>query len=994
MVKLILTVLMAVALIALSGCGEDAPASEETGGASAEPGALSALFEDYALVRPEICDDLEVKAAILVRGKLEELGVKLTLTTDWVRRGETPPADTAELLVGTTNRAESVAARDGMRRDDWSIGVKGNRVYVTGGSADAVYAAAEYFCENCTADGGAVLTDGYRYDYRPKYKLDSLSFGGKAQSAIKLSADEGAEGYAVKLAELLGDYCGMEAEVLGSDKRGEATLLIKTEGKANEYSSSVVDGRLVIRGGDKTSLKMAYNEFIGKVLSEALDKGGLDAAGTLFSGSYKTKEEQYKMTKLIAYPEYPEQIRRNYDYSVSVTQDKTSEKLTVYSHTQENYLTGRAVGGDIYRRFCEFAFSGAQVRVDIKVNFDFDSYTVMPSALGLKSEYKNGVISVYLDKPEYFTLELDGDLNTLLAVFADYPEADYEIPEKGGENVIYVEGWTEVEGGVLIVPDDNTTLYLAPGSVLFARVSSRGKNVTVCGRGAIVDPFGDIFDYDITVGGNEGKGTKLLTISGEGTEVRDVKLLDARCFNLAISAGGVKVENFKALSTMMTTDGISVYSGKGTKINHCYLHVGDNALVLSSADTEISNIMIGTTCAAIFPQGSPENISLKNLYIFRANEGIINNYYNGNNPGTTERTVHMSIENLDAVDCVHVPWLFQGRNMGKLEKVFTFKNIYLPEPTGTATITDAGNRALIKFANGKSYLETENYTLDFTNLYVGGRAVTSASQFVVEESGTNAIKLASDGGKAVARKDFKAGYVCPDKLYIGDRRVALSVSPAISGEKVSLPASELLAALGYESAKLPDSAEEKNGVAMLDYGKLRDYGVLDSSYDAKKGIIRLNVSEDGRRLLRESGGLNSRWTEYVCYKLDLTVSTDDEDGGRVYNILNATQANVGMTRMVTNELKQYGEGSYTVTFKVRTDAEYAGNAMKVTLSNDKAKVEQSINVTSAWAEQKVTFKVGDKVKLSESEMVGLIFTTTTTKLPKLCIKDIAMVKAD
>ncbi|MBO5293822.1 MAG: hypothetical protein J6B71_01030, partial [Clostridia bacterium] len=186
-------------------------------------------------------------------------------------------------------------------------------------------------------------------------------------------------------------------------------------------------------------------------------------------------DELWNNNQLVVYPEYPEQIARDYVYTVTVEQGSRSEELVVYNQTEAYFYQDR-FAGDTNRRFCEFAFDGSPVTVHVKVNRDFDTYAVVPTSKGFPSTYADGVISVTLTKPEQFVIILDDDVNTALSVFADAPETD--VPVKGADGVIYVEGWNQITNnadatlvnGVLTINGQYTKLYIAPGAVLTARV--------------------------------------------------------------------------------------------------------------------------------------------------------------------------------------------------------------------------------------------------------------------------------------------------------------------------------------------------------------------------------------------------------------------------------------------------------------------------------------------------------------------------------------------
>ena len=75
-----------------------------------------------------------------------------------------------------------------------------------------------------------------------------------------------------------------------------------------------------------------------------------------------------KEDQLYAYPDYDPKIDRCYDYEVTVTQNEQTVPLTVYDCGNSATLLGaRTRRPDLHRRFCEFAFLGSAVTVNIKV---------------------------------------------------------------------------------------------------------------------------------------------------------------------------------------------------------------------------------------------------------------------------------------------------------------------------------------------------------------------------------------------------------------------------------------------------------------------------------------------------------------------------------------------------------------------------------------------------------------------------------------------------
>ena len=68
---------------------------------------------------------------------------------------------------------------------------------------------------------------------------------------------------------------------------------------------------------------------------------------------------------IVVYPEYDARIERDYAYAVRVSQGAAKKRLVVYNHCEKSILERRTHGGDVNRRFCEFAFDGGPVRVDV-----------------------------------------------------------------------------------------------------------------------------------------------------------------------------------------------------------------------------------------------------------------------------------------------------------------------------------------------------------------------------------------------------------------------------------------------------------------------------------------------------------------------------------------------------------------------------------------------------------------------------------------------------
>ena len=680
-------------------------------------------------------------------------------------------------------------------------------------------------------------------------------------------------------------------------------------------------------------------------------------------------------SELITYPEYPEQIARDHMYSVSVEQKNVQKSLVVYNQTEEYFYQNRFSGGDINRRFCEFAFIGAQVTVNIKVNTDFNTYSVIPTSKGFASSYSNGVISVTLDKPEYFVVILDDDVNTALAVFADNKETD--VPQKTDSKVVYVEGWNQItindnvatlENGVLTMNTNGSKLYIAPGAVLNARVvtanvndSSMGYGIKIYGRGAIVDPFSNIYEYDPSTTTSK----HLVRIGGYATTVQDIKLLDARCFNLNVNRGTGTIKNVKILSSMMTSDGITTTADNGV-VKDCFIYCGDNALVaqVGSGSTGYSfeNITIGTTCSAIYPQYYA-NSTFTDIYVFRADEGLVSLKHGD---GSSHQK-YITINNLDALDCVRTPWLFYAEDQGSAEKIINMNGVKMRYTTGEANVsasigTSTNEKTLFR---GKLLSTGSNFTLNISDLYVGGNLITNDSQVKTTYfSGLTKNYSSSGNAPEILQGDvFSANYVYDRKVLIGSHEVLFENAPIVMNGEWYLPYDEIVPLLCVQ----PTSANTMviNGIKLISLTELQNSGaVVSGTYNNTTKAIHLTAAVNSNiNLLKDDYGRISNYN--AMYYTDRTpyIRAYQENSVWVYNAKLANY-DAGIVRMITDVYRQYGAGTYTIAFDYKA-SESGSFKVDIAVDHSASKYSKSLTANTAWQSCEWTVSITENAQTLE-----------------------------
>ena len=91
-----------------------------------------------------------------------------------------------EILIGTTTRSTD----KNHRYSDYSIEHKDGKLYICGGSADAIKKATEWLCKNCITDGVASL-EKLPYEYNASYSLENLKVFGVSVSEFVVEQSEG-----------------------------------------------------------------------------------------------------------------------------------------------------------------------------------------------------------------------------------------------------------------------------------------------------------------------------------------------------------------------------------------------------------------------------------------------------------------------------------------------------------------------------------------------------------------------------------------------------------------------------------------------------------------------------------------------------------------------------------------------------------------------------------------------------------------------------------
>ena len=210
---------------------------------------------------------------------------------------------------------------------------------------------------------------------------------------------------------------------------------------------------------------------------------------------------------------------------------------------------------------------GSPVEVMVKKNNGtIHEVDIRPQARKVQYVQNKNVITFTLDKPQYLSVEFNGDRLHNLHLFANPMETEtYSEEEKG---VMYfgpgVHRPKDLPNNQIRIPG-NTTVYLAPGAVVKAKLLlDKVENVRIIGRGILDHPVRGIEITDsknIVIDGITVVNPDHYTVFGGGAE-------------------GVTIKNLKSFSCKGWSDGIDMMCCHDVLIDNVFMRNSDDCIAL------------------------------------------------------------------------------------------------------------------------------------------------------------------------------------------------------------------------------------------------------------------------------------------------------------------------------------------------------------------------------------------------------------------------------
>ena len=311
-------------------------------------------------------------------------------------------------------------------------------------------------------------------------------------------------------------------------------------------------------------------------------------------------------------------LKHNDDYTVRVRSVGSAEWKDLFEYNvqvdMDNVQDASMVQFDM----------GSPVEVMVKKNNGLiDRVDIRPLAKGIKYAVNGNTILFTVPKPMNLSVEFNGDRLHNLHLFANPLETEtYAKEEKG---VMYfgpgIHTPKDLPNNLIRIPS-NTTVYLAPGAVLKAKLLvDNAENVRIIGRGILDHPQRGVevtYSKNVLIDGITVMNPDHYTVFGGQAE-------------------GLIIKDLKSFSCKGWSDGIDLMSCKNVTVDHVFMRNSDD-------------------CIAIYAHrwnfwGDVKNVLVQNSILWADIAHPINIGGHGNSDGMPGDTVEdITIRNIDILE--------------------------------------------------------------------------------------------------------------------------------------------------------------------------------------------------------------------------------------------------------------------------------------------------------------------------------------------------------
>ena len=306
---IILSVLMLVLLLVSCdniGAGPDESLGGEPTQTPAVPGETqkpektltlaSGGKSKYTVVRPEMADQNELAAALLIRDALISAGATDTSVKEDFLYGDMQPGE-YEILIGDTNREESLRSLEKAKYDDYFVVVDGNKIIINSYNSANTLKAAELFVAAIEGkDGELTFSNQNETVYKAEYPMEEITVGGRSLMGYRIvlagNAPALVKSLAAELQQKVISLSGIYMPIVSEAKESVDKEIVfgNTKHLAVDIEALGKYGYTVKTDGDKIVIAANDNDFtlikmMDKIMAE-IDTGSV----SLMSGKIEVSE--------------------------------------------------------------------------------------------------------------------------------------------------------------------------------------------------------------------------------------------------------------------------------------------------------------------------------------------------------------------------------------------------------------------------------------------------------------------------------------------------------------------------------------------------------------------------------------------------------------------------------------------------------------------------------------------------------------------------------
>lgn len=256
-------------------------------------------ISEYVIVKGENTSQENTAAAYKISKAIKEaLGIEIDIKTD-------NKVGKYEILVGETNREESIEAHKELRYHDYIIRRAGNKIVIAGGCNEALNEAIEIFKEKFIISEKQKVYAPIDNDYivRKTYALDKLTVNGVDISNFSIIT-ESSEKDILTLTEGISDAVGAALKISSDAMSDDGYYIIINSDDLiiNNYSVAVDDRNITITASHK-SISAALDAFVDcldGLTSKNYDLTSADSfEGKIWTDELYTKEQLIQLLEQI-----------------------------------------------------------------------------------------------------------------------------------------------------------------------------------------------------------------------------------------------------------------------------------------------------------------------------------------------------------------------------------------------------------------------------------------------------------------------------------------------------------------------------------------------------------------------------------------------------------------------------------------------------------------------------------------------------------------------